>query len=280
MPGFRFVDPAPVIFDLLGLASAPDGSLTFYEKGTTTPKNTWSDQALTTPAGLNPNPIDLDSSGRAEVEIWLDGEYTVVAKAFDGSTIWTRDVVPEIAPGLAIPDLTGVSGYFLSNDGTNPIWVPITLLPDPSGSAGYQVVVNSDGTGYILQPIAEVVIPEPEIVVTASSLRAGVSDDPTKGQWYFGTGSAPASGTKQTTAAIVYPVSFSTTPYPFVQVTGGPFTDGNSAGGYFVDDSLTSMSNSGFTVTFNANHGEDNADGNIINAVTFNWGVYGTVEVP
>lgn len=276
MPGFRFVDPNPVIFDLLGLASAPDGYLTFYEKGTTTPKNTWSDQALTTPAGLNPNPIDLDSSGRAEVEIWLDGEYTVVAKEFDGSTIWTRDVVPEIAPGLAIPDLTGVSGYFLSNDGTNPIWVPITLLPDPSGSAGYQVVVNSDGTGYILQPIATPVIPEALVVITATK-SVFTDEDGNKMQMIRGTATtAGALGTKQVSATVAYETGFSATVWPQIIPFGNGFSPGNGTR-YGADWFVPAHDANGFTVTFDTNHGESNSDGNIDAQITFGFNVWGPI---
>ena len=126
------------------------------------------------------------------------------------------------------------------------------------------------------QPAAPV-IPDPEIVVGTSSLRAGVSDDPTKGLFQAGTGSAPATGTKQTTASVVYATPYATAPFPIVQPTGGPFT---VASDYLVDWSITSASNTGFAVTFNGHHGEGNSDGNIITPVTFNYLVYGTVEVP
>lgn len=274
MSAFRFVDPNPVIWGLLGMEIAPGGSLTFYEQGTTTLKDTWSDQAL---AIENPNPVELDSAGRAETEIWLDGEYTVLAKDSDGTTIWTRDVVPEIAPGLAIPSLVGVSGYFLSNDGTNPIWVPITLLPDPSGSAGYQVVVNSDSTGYILQPIETPDIPDPDIVVTANSFRAGTSDEPTKEFSQRGSGSAAASGTKTTSVAIVFAVPFSTLDYVGISPTAGFVTQ---AGTVQPSWSVTSMSTTGFTVQFSTQTGEANSDNNIVTPVTFKYLAVGTLEVP
>lgn len=40
MTAYRFTDPSPVQFNLAGTASAVNGSLTFYDIGTTTPKST------------------------------------------------------------------------------------------------------------------------------------------------------------------------------------------------------------------------------------------------
>jgi hypothetical protein len=49
------------------------GKLYWYESGTTTPKDTWIDQAETNPA---PNPIVLDSEGRPPLgAIWVKGSY-------------------------------------------------------------------------------------------------------------------------------------------------------------------------------------------------------------
>lgn len=275
MSAYRFVDPNPVIFNLLGLAAAPNGSLTFYEKGTTDDKDTWSDQALTVE---NENPVELDSAGRAETEIWLDGEYTVVAKAQDGSTIWTRDVVPEIAPGLAIPSLAGNTGFYLSNDGTSLIWVTRQDLPDPSGSAGYQVVVNSGGTGYILQAIAEPPEPpEPEIVITGNgatgSFQAGTSASTTKYYRQWGNDSAPANaGAKTTSKAVVFPVAFVDAPRVFIEMNGAGFTNAGSYPG----KGISALSSTGFTVRFDSQTGEANSDMNISSAVPFSWTAEGT----
>jgi hypothetical protein len=267
---YRLTDPAPVLFNLLGTARAANGSLTFYEKGTTTPTDTWSDQGLTTP---NENPVPLDASGRAETEIWLDGEYTVVAKASDGSPIWTRVVAPEIAPGLAIPSLTGKTGWFLSNNGTDLVWQDILalLLPDPTGSAGYMVVVNADGTGYLLQPVPE---PEDPAIDVASNnvVTFGMS---TGDKWMIqkGTGTAPATGTFKTSVPVTFSPAFKSGTVPFVAITplntqpdGGPMVA-------YADGAPTA---SGFTPTFDVAEG-DSASPNVTAPVTFLWeasGVY------
>src|SRR4249919_955462 len=113
MPAFQFFNPAPVFLDLLGLGLLDGGSLTFYDLGTTNPRSTWSDPGLDV-GDLNPNPVPLDSAGRANAPIFLDGEYTVVCKDSGGATIWTRDVIPGGDSALSIPTLD--SDKFLTND--------------------------------------------------------------------------------------------------------------------------------------------------------------------
>lgn len=61
------------------------GSVQFYVPGTTTPKNTWQDSALTI---LNTNPVLLDGSGRAI--IWGLGSYQQVLYDQYGVQIWSQ----------------------------------------------------------------------------------------------------------------------------------------------------------------------------------------------
>ena len=70
------------------------GTLTVYLAGTTTPTNTWQDQALTS---LNTNPINLDSRG--ECVLWLDSTvtYKFVLKNALGVTQWTVDNITNSA---------------------------------------------------------------------------------------------------------------------------------------------------------------------------------------
>jgi len=65
------------------------GELYFYEAGTTTPYDTYSDEALATP---NANPVVADSAGLFG-EIYLDPDqaYKIVLKDSDGNTIYTVD---------------------------------------------------------------------------------------------------------------------------------------------------------------------------------------------
>lgn len=65
-----------------------NGTVTVYLAGSTTPTNTWQDQAQTT---LNTNPVTLDSRG--ECVLWLDPtiSYKFLLKDSGGSTQWTTD---------------------------------------------------------------------------------------------------------------------------------------------------------------------------------------------
>lgn len=94
----RFVDPRPQPSDSTGAPYA-GGSLTFYETGSTTPADSYSDSTLTTP---NSNPVVLDSAGRIPNDVFLDPNvtYKVVLKDADGVTIWTADPVDDPAANV------------------------------------------------------------------------------------------------------------------------------------------------------------------------------------
>ncbi len=270
---YRLTDPNPVYISLLGTENTADGTLTFYDRGTTTPKNTYSDEDLTTP---NANPVELDSAGRADTEIWLDGEYTVILKAADATTIWTRDVVPEVAPGLAIPSPASHAGEILTNDGTNLLWEDRLQLPDPSDSGGEMVVVNADGTGYILQAQPEPPeAPDPEVVVGDASFRAGVSTDATKFLIQRGTASMPASGNTGTLGSFTFPTAYGVIWDVFIQATGG----GVTSGAHLPIISKTAQSTTGFSLVANVNVLSGGGASNIITPVAFSWMAIGTVEV-
>jgi len=75
----------------------PGATLDFFEPGTTTPKNTYSDSGLTTP---NTNPVVADSDG-VMPDIWLDGTYAVVLKNAEGviQPEGTKDPIGETTAG-------------------------------------------------------------------------------------------------------------------------------------------------------------------------------------
>lgn len=83
----RFLDPAPIIMDDDG-APVPGAKLYFYDTGTSTPRDTYTDA---TGATANANPVVCDSAGRMPAIFLSDSPYKVVAKDSDNNTLWTRD---------------------------------------------------------------------------------------------------------------------------------------------------------------------------------------------
>ncbi|KRG69121.1 hypothetical protein [Pseudoxanthomonas dokdonensis] len=273
MPAYRFYNPAPVFPDLLGIEPVSGGSLTFYDLGTTDLRTTWSDDGLAIP---NSNPVVLDSAGRANTNIFLNGNYTVVLKDALGATIWTRDVIPGGDTALTIPALSGETGKFLTNDGVNLLWEDVRQMPDATGSTG-QVPVT-DGAGYVLTDLPEPEPPvDPDIVVdgTAKTFLAGVTDDETKYFVQCGSGSAPASGSENTQVSVTFPVPFDALWHINITQTH----NGVTALGTVPSLTLTASSPTGFTVRFSTDENSDFSGWNITSPVPFTYEAKGTREV-
>ena len=232
---FQFVNPAPVLFDLLGIEPAAGGSLLFYERGTTTPKDTWSDPDL---AVLNSNPVLLDSSGRSNTQIWMDGEYTVVLRDGDGEQVWAREMGSGQAAGTTIPDL--IAGRFLTNNGTDLLWSTIRQVPDPTGSANR--ILSTDGANLIWIP-QPTIPPPPDLPIGSGDNFAEFGD--TLIQW--GTGTGPATGTDFSQSNITFGRLFAAPP-PFVGVT---VATNNINGTSLVAIGVTAIGVSGCVVDFN-----------------------------
>lgn len=258
-------DPAPIFFDTLGLVAKPciGGSLTFCDMGTTTPRGTWADPNQTIP---NANPVPLDSAGRSNTTIWLDGAYTITLRNGDGVVVWTRDVDSGQGTGAAIPAL--VTGQFLTNDGSNLLWQDVRQVPDPSGSADY--ILGTDGSNLIWKAPPEAP-PAAEVDgVDRAVMKTGGDTD-----WQIlkGAGSAPASGLNQTTLAVTFAKPFKTGTVPNVAITTTP---GTQPGGPVVSYLTAPPTATGFTVGFDVAEGNSGQQ-NIVNPVAFQWIAQGQV---
>jgi len=253
----RFYDPNPVYFDLLSNQPVAGGFLQFYNQGTTTPKMTWSDQALTIP---NANPVPLDSSGRANVNIWLSGSYSVRLTDSLGAVIWTRDVNDGSVGNSAFPTLE--AGKFLTNDGSVVQWAEILQLPDPTGADGKVPVAN--GGVYVLQSFPTYpTVP----VVTGSAIKIGDQ------LFQRGTGSIPASGTKVANTTLNFPTPYVEAPYCTVGINRG---SGVVAAG-FIGCLGWTASTTQLTISWDLNIVQTGSEYNLTSPIPIQWSAIGKV---
>lgn len=180
---FRFFPPGAQLFTNDGLVLAA-GSLTFTDSGTTTPRTTWSDPAMTTP---NPNPVPLDGAGRPNVDIWGDGVYRVTIKNSLGATVGAP--LDNVSGPVGIPSPTLQSGKFLTNDGTNVSWAVIRQVPNPTGQPDGHVL-TTDGAGNTAWEVIPTTrqVPDPAAITDGWVLTR---DDASPGDYAW---KAPASG--------------------------------------------------------------------------------------
>ena len=77
------------------------GTLDFFATGSATPKNTYSDSALTTP---NPNPVTLNGRGAPTTDIYFEsGQYKIVLKDSGGTEVRSVDPWPPAAASSEVP---------------------------------------------------------------------------------------------------------------------------------------------------------------------------------
>lgn len=82
------------------------GQVFFYEPGSSTPKDVYTNSGLTTACPKNDDgAVELDTEGRAN--IWLSGNYKVIVKDADGVTIYTED---NINPDAGNSGSVGIGG--------------------------------------------------------------------------------------------------------------------------------------------------------------------------
>lgn len=125
------------------------GTIESYEAGTTTPKDTFTDETGST---ANTNPIVLDSAGRAD--IWLDvGEYKFVLKDSSGNLIKTVDNISGVTTGDAVSYDISTTTNIVSSYNQARIFatgtISLNLLPAADANDGFEFYVKNVGTGVI-----------------------------------------------------------------------------------------------------------------------------------
>lgn len=148
----RFTDPLEQFLDGNG-DPLSNGTLDFYQTGTSTPLDTFSDSTLTT---ANSNPITLNSAGRLPNDVFLKAEdYKVVLKDSGGSTIWTADPVEgagasdvslETKTGAFTVDATDNNKTFLLDASSSGFTVSLPAVADVA--ANFSVTfIRTDSSG-------------------------------------------------------------------------------------------------------------------------------------
>lgn len=124
--------PFLAFFDLNG--NPLSGGLIYtYAAGTTTPKATYTDESGTIPM---PNPIGLDSAGRATW--WIAGAYKYIIKDALGNTIATTDNVTSFTTLAAAG-----AAFFQSFSGDGSTTAFVLSTDEGTDSKGLMVFVNS-----------------------------------------------------------------------------------------------------------------------------------------
>lgn len=269
MTAFLMYDPRPVYLTQTGEVAA-GGSLQFFAAGTTTPQDVYGDSGLTVNNGST---LTLGSDGRTSVEVWGDASLSYRVRLYDsnGALVFDQDDVAGASGGGSTTIPTLGTGQFLTNDGSQLLWADIRQLPDPTGQAGK--VLSTDGTNFtwVAKPA--------DGAAGANGTNASVTVTTTSTKWssgaapfafyQMGSGSAPASGTKNTQQSVTFTTAFASTPTVIVIPTAA------AQGGVMPIPMLFSVSATGFTVYFGTN--DDNAAATFITACTFNWIAFGTV---
>lgn len=165
------------------------GKLYFYEAGTSTPLNTYSDEALTTP---NTNPVVANASGYwGAIYLSLASSYKVILKTSADVEVWSQD---NVSIGLSSSTGSGSIGYIEGDSGSTPRTVQSRLRDfvtandfgaDPTG-----VSDSSAAIGNALASGKDVYIPQGTYLISNLTMS-------TVGQrlWGDGTLKCPASGT-------------------------------------------------------------------------------------
>ena len=254
------------------------GYLSFFEMDTTTPKDVYGEFALTTNNGST---VDLDASGRPAVAIWGSGDYFFEVYDSDDVKQGEGEIREPGGAALNLPTLN--EGELLGGDGSNYIAVDVSdrLLPDQTGHANDYLSTDGSIPSWV-DPPEDAVVPELPITVAAGSTQLGAAGSDFELRQY-GADSVAGGGGKTVTKSVTFATAFKvgTEPKVVIQLTGAGVTTSNNA---YPQDSITAISNTGFTVTFSTYDGSTSTDdftgANMTGTINFNWEARGLIADP
>ena len=160
------------------------GLLYTYEAGTTTPKTTYTSESEGT---ANPNPVILDSNGRAKV--WLEsGAYKFILKDSNDVEIWSEDdIVGESSNAYAstIPTIstnTNINSIYNNNALICNAAVTLSLADAETLGDGYFFSLLAQNGDVILEPDGSQLINNQNTLTIRSGYSATVLCDGV--EWY------------------------------------------------------------------------------------------------
>jgi hypothetical protein len=204
LPGQTYtISPLPQVqyIDANGNPLA-SGKVYTYTAGTTTPLNSYSDNAGTP----NTNPVILNSSGRATIYLISTSCYKIVVKTSADVTVFTQDNVCPV-PLLSISGaIVGTSdSQTLSNktlNNTNTITVKDSLFTiQDEGNTSRQVVFQLSGLSAATRTIT---MPDASLTLTGTSTTDTLSNKTIASPTITGT-SAVSSADGETIGGIITP---------------------------------------------------------------------------
>ena len=269
MAGFRLLDQN-CQYRLDDGTVAAAGELRFYETGTTTPKNVYEGSDLSPSLGST---VTLDSAGRAEDDVWLDGVYRVRLYDADAAMVWSRDDVQGQEAGGITPldPADGTEDQVYSTDGVDALWRTILEVPDPTGQSGKYLGNDGLVPAWTAFPAAvtydETSLPD-GITQSGNDLQVG------KYKIQNGSGVAPTASAAYTSVAVTFAEAYASAPL-FIGIE--PNTDNVTPAGALVSFAVTSRSTTGFTVKFYAGQEHGASDWFITSAVNFKYSAHGIV---
>lgn len=147
----RFNIPLHQVFDSNGdpLSGA---KLEFFVSGTSTPLDTYSDNAL---SSANANPVVADSAGRFGDIFLQSADYKVVLKTSADVTVWTADPVHGGSANPLFSSISVKSGNYTVVAGDNGKLIPvtasatITITAAATLGSGFRVGIVNAGAGIV-----------------------------------------------------------------------------------------------------------------------------------
>lgn len=156
------------------------GRVYYYIPNTSTPKNTWQDEAQTI---LNTNPIVLDARG--ECTAWGYGAYRQVVRDSLGNLIWDRLVtdfteqidtaIAGVLGDLAEPTGSSLVGFLQTGDGATPRTALEKMRENLTGADFGAEGDGTDETEHILDLIAEGAVQKGVAVLRQGEFGVGSS---------------------------------------------------------------------------------------------------------